>query len=71
VNADNRFKFYLTGIGEPNQTIEWIFGNKNLDISYAYISNELYMYKTTTYTLALKPKALKEHSTSNHLSVVV
>lgn len=54
-NSDNSAKFYLVGMGQPNASIEWIYGNKSTEISFAYAHHEWMMYKTTTYTMAVKP----------------
>lgn len=43
--------------GQDNPTIEWIVGKTSTDITFAVVNNKVVAYKTTTYLLALKPKA--------------
>ena len=64
VNNELPTNLFLTGVGKPNQTIDWIYGNKNIDISFGFVSNELYMYKTTTYLMVVKPKMITDSNSS-------
>ena len=42
---------------QEDPTIEWIVGKTSTDITFAVVNNKVVAYKTTTYLLALKPKA--------------
>lgn len=55
--------------GQSNPSIEWIVGKTTTDITYMVVSNELVAYKTTTYLIALKPKALEQTQQSSLYNV--